>query len=88
VFLAASEQEGLHLAHDLVNTAVLKALLSLFAPVGRSLALAIRDTVLKVFPDAIEAADGSDLGNGLDHAHTRVRSSRSASKNGIGRGGG
>jgi hypothetical protein len=44
--------------------------------------------VLKVFPDAIEAADGSDLDNGLDHANTRVRSSRSASKNGIGRGGG
>jgi hypothetical protein len=71
----------------LVNTAVLKALLSLFAPVSRSLALAIRDAVLKVFPDAIEAADGPHLGKGLDHAHPRVRSSRSASKNGIGRGG-
>lgn len=58
MFLAASEQAGLPLAQDLVNTAVLKTFLSLFAPVGSSLALATRDTVLKVFPDAIEAGDG------------------------------
>jgi hypothetical protein len=58
VFFAASEQAGLPLAKDLVNTAVFKAFLSLFAPVGRSLALATRDPVLRVFPDAIETADG------------------------------
>jgi hypothetical protein len=58
VFFAASEQAGLPLAQDLVNTAVFKTFVSLFAPVGRSLALATRDPVLKVFPDAIEAGDG------------------------------
>jgi hypothetical protein len=58
VFLAASEQAGLHLTQELVNTAVFKTFVSLFAPVGRFLALATRDTVLKVFPDAIEAGDG------------------------------
>jgi hypothetical protein len=58
VFLAASEKAGLPLAQDLVNTAVPKTFLSLFAPVGSSLALATRDTVLKVFRDAIETADG------------------------------
>jgi hypothetical protein len=59
VFLAASEQAGLPLAEGLVNTAVSKTFLSLFALVGRPLALATRDTVLKVFPDAIE--DGGRL---------------------------
>jgi hypothetical protein len=58
VSLATSEQAGLPLAQDLVNTAVLKTFLSLFAPVGRSLPLATRDKVLQVFPDAIETADG------------------------------
>jgi hypothetical protein len=58
VFFVASEQAGLLLAQDLVNTAVVRTFLSLFAPVGRSLALATRDTVLKVFRGAIETADG------------------------------
>jgi hypothetical protein len=58
VFLAATEQAGLPLAQELVNTAVLKTFLSLFAPVGRPLVLATRDPVLKVFPDAIDTADG------------------------------
>ena len=58
VFLAASEQAGLPLAQDLVNTAVLKPFLSSFAPVGSSFALATRDTVLQAFPDAIETANG------------------------------
>jgi hypothetical protein len=49
---------GTNFPPDLVNTAVLKTFLSLFASVGRSLALATRDTVLKGFPDAIEAGDG------------------------------
>jgi hypothetical protein len=42
----------------LVNTDVLKTFLSLFAPAGRPLALATRDTVFKVFLDAIDTADG------------------------------
>jgi hypothetical protein len=58
VFLAATEQAGLPLAQELVNTAVLKTFLSLFVPVGRPLALATRDTVLKVFLDTIDTADG------------------------------
>jgi hypothetical protein len=56
--LPQASKRGLSLAQDLVNTAALKTLLSLFAPVGRSLALATRDTLLKVFRDAIETAEG------------------------------
>jgi hypothetical protein len=58
VFLAASEQAGLPLAQALVNTGVFETFVSLFEPVGRFLALATRDPVVKVFPDAIRGGDG------------------------------
>ena len=88
MFLAASEQAGLPLAQDLVNTAVFKTFVSLFAPVGRFFALATRDPVLKVFPDAIEAGTAR-ISVTASTADTRVRSPRfSIEKNGVGPGGG
>jgi len=88
VFLAASEQAGLPLAQDLVNTTVFKTFVSLFAPVGRFFALATRDSVLKGFPDAIETADVQDLDDGFDRGYKGSGFTISIEKNGVGPGGG
>ena len=87
MFLAA-RQAGLPLAQDLVNNAVPKTRLSLFAPVGRSLSLATRDTVLKGFPDAIETADVQDLDDGFDRGHKGSGFTIRIEKNDVGPGGG
>jgi Domain of unknown function (DU1801) len=38
----------------------------------RALALASRDLVVKVFPDAIETAEGNELGYGFDSGYRRL----------------
>ena len=43
----------------------------------RALALASRDVVLDIFPDAVETAEGNDLGYGFDTGY-KDSSSRSA----------
>jgi hypothetical protein len=54
---------------------------------GRSLALATRDTVLKGFPDVIDTADVQDLGDGFDRAYKGAGFTISIEKNGVGPGG-
>ena len=48
MFLPASEQAGLLLAQDLVNTAVAEDVPFVIRIAGKTLALATRDTVLKI----------------------------------------
>jgi hypothetical protein len=71
----------------LVINGVPKTRLSLFVPMGRSLALATRDTVLKGFPDVIDTADVQDLGDGFDRAYKGAGFTISIEKNGVGPGG-
>jgi hypothetical protein len=68
----------------LVNTAVLKTFLS-FAPARSQ--LWSRRLVLKVFPDAIETADGQDLANGFDRGYQGSVYTIGSEKNGVGPGG-
>jgi len=68
VFFLASEQAGLLLAQDSVNTAVVRTFLSLFAPVGRPL-LWPHATPCWKSRDAIETPDGWTSGNGFDRGY-------------------
>jgi hypothetical protein len=54
-----------------------------FSAQARSLASASREVVLKVFPDAIETAEGKELGYGFDRGYKGLVFAISMKKNGV-----
>ncbi len=68
---------------QLLNPDELRTFLAKFSPAARSLSLAARESVLKAFPDAIETAEGKDLGYGFDRGYKGLVFTISMKKNGV-----
>jgi len=61
----------------------LRAFLERFDPVAGQLAVAARDLILDVFPDAIETAEGKEIGFGFDRGYKGLVFALSMKRSGI-----
>ena len=67
----------------LLDSKTLESFLGGFTPEARSLALATRKVVCEVFPEAIETAEGKEIGYGFDRGYKGLVFAISLKKNGI-----
>jgi hypothetical protein len=68
---------------DQLSRPELAAFLTPFSPAAQELALATRKLVLDLFPDAIETAEGRDLGYGFDRGYKGLVFTISLKKSGV-----
>ena len=68
---------------DKLDAKELRSFLEGFDPVARELAMAVRGLVLDVFPDAIETAEGKEIGYGFDRGYKGLVFALSLKKGGL-----
>lgn len=66
-----------------LDSKTLKSFLAPFSPEAQLLALATRKIIRKIFPDAIETAEGKELGYGFDRGYKGLVFAISLKKAGI-----
>jgi hypothetical protein len=68
---------------DHLSREELTAFLTPFSPGAQQIALATRDLLLDLFPDAIETAEGRELGYGFDRGYKGLVFTISLKKSGV-----
>jgi len=68
---------------DKLDAKELRSFLEGFDPVARELVMAVRGLVLDVFPDAIETAEGKEIGYGFDRGYKGLVFALSLKKGGL-----